>query len=204
MKKIACFIILTFFRSSIIFGQITSEEVFSSIYSDNIWIKGSGPGSTIEQGRPFITFVQQILDEFDIQSIVDLGCGDWVLAHEINWKNRNYLGLDVVSKVIDRNKLLYSSCNIQFSKLDGITQELPQSDLLICKNVLQHLPNADILKILAQIKKYKYVVIVNDFNANNSFTNYDTSLGGTALWTCQNLLLTLQGKNSFFINLEQS
>jgi hypothetical protein len=41
---------------------------------------------------------------------------------------------------------------------------LPSADLLICKDVLQHLPNEDILLLLPQLKKFKHCLLINDVN----------------------------------------
>jgi hypothetical protein len=39
---------------------------------------------------------------------------------------------------------------------------LPKADLLICKDVLQHLPYEDIQKIIKQFDKFKYCIVIND------------------------------------------
>ncbi len=174
---------LLFLHKALLFGQGDAEKVFSQIYQQGAWGKDhlgqgtSGPGSTLKEGRPFIKYVQDFLRSFDVRSIVDLGCGDWALAREIDWSHRNYLGIDVVPSVIAKNQALYASDNIKFLHLDGSVEALPSADLLICKDVLQHLPLSKIFQILFQIQKFKYVIFVNGFSQGDLAVNGDIPIG---------------------------
>lgn len=101
-------------------------------------------------------------EEKQIKTVVDLGCGDWQFSKTIDWKDIQYKGFDVVEGVIQQNQKLYGKKNISFIHADATSYDLPAADLLICKEVLQHLPFKDIFSILSQIKKYKYCLILND------------------------------------------
>jgi len=172
---------LVFWNTTALFGSSNAEKVFTNMYNNNVWGGDdgffSGGGSTLEEGGPFIEYVQNVLDTYDIKSVVDVGCGDWVLANEIDWGNRIYLGVDVVPELIERNKQLYSSENIRFLHVDAAIEHLPKGDLLICKDVLQHLSFNDINHILEEMKKFKYVIFVNDIDMNMS-TNQNVATGG--------------------------
>jgi hypothetical protein len=63
--------------------------------------------------------------------------------------------------VIEENKKKFSSSKIKFIHLDAIRSELPKADLLICKDVLQHLPNEDIKIFLRKLKNFKHCLICN-------------------------------------------
>jgi SAM-dependent methyltransferase len=147
-----------------------SETVFEEIYRKGIWGRdgtgygSSGGGSTLAEGRPFIQYIEHFLNTHEIQSIVDVGCGDWVLAKEIHWGMREYIGIDVVKILIKRNQLAHSTKNIHFMYLDAAEKEIPGGDLLICKDVLQHLSNRCIAHILSESKKFKYCIFVNDIH----------------------------------------
>lgn len=148
----------------------SAEEFFTHVYENGLWGKDedgnstSGTGSSLKEGIPFINIIQNLLKNHNISSVVDLGCGDWELAKEINWGQATYLGLDVVESIIRKNQKLYSSDKINFLLYDAESDTLPQADLLICKDVLMHLPNSYIFEILAQSKKFKYCVFINDVN----------------------------------------
>ncbi|MBS0605876.1 MAG: class I SAM-dependent methyltransferase [Parachlamydiales bacterium] len=155
-----------------------SKQAFSEVYRLGIWGKNSegegtsGNGSTLSGGLPFINYVQDFLESHDISSILDIGCGDWVLGKEIHWGERIYTGIDVVPDLIIKNRESFATSRVRFLNLDILSDPMPEADLLICKDVLMHLPISDIFKMLDKLKKYKYCIIVNDFfplwNAQNS------------------------------------
>lgn len=145
-----------------------SEEVFTKIYSKGIWGKDkngkgtSGGGSSVKNATPYMKFLEDFIKEKKIESIVDVGCGDWSFSQFIDWNDSSYWGIDVVKPVIDNNINKYSSDKICFSHGDILDMELPDGDLLICKDVLQHLSNENILRFLEKIKKFKHCLITND------------------------------------------
>lgn len=160
------------------------EETFSTIYRQKLWginAQGqgcSGSGSKIETTREYRELLEMILDALQIHSVVDLGCGDWEFSRAISWTNVDYKGFDVVAHVIDQNNRKYAKNTIAFAVLDATQQELPSADLLICKDVLQHLSNADVQKVIQQFKKYTYCLVTNDVNADTlSSENYDIVSG---------------------------
>ena len=60
-----------------------------------------------------------------------------------------------------------------------VEEQLPQADLLIVKHVLQHLSNADILKFLPQLLKYKHILLINSVDIITlSGENKDIPTGG--------------------------
>ena len=109
--------------------------------------------------------------------VLDLGCGDWQFSKFLDLSSVLYLGVDVVDSVIDSNIDLYSASNIDFISRDIITYELPQVDLIICKDVLQHLSNRDVISVLIKIiKSSKFALITNDFNSEST-SNIDIDNG---------------------------
>jgi len=154
-------------------GSGTNKEHFSQIYENGGWgtyyddnakayVGSSGTGSSPENAKPYLDFLQKFVRENGIKSVVDVGCGDWQLSKLIDWEGIDYLGIDVVSTLIEHHNHHFSAPNIQFLEADGTQIELPEADLLICKDVLQHLPLEDIHRFLKQLPKYKYALIVND------------------------------------------
>ena len=52
--------------------------------------------------------------------------------------------------------------------------DLPKADLLISKDVLQHLRNGDIVELSKQFPKYKHCLITNDVDpSSNTSSNMD-------------------------------
>lgn len=176
-------ICLLLFMTCKLIAEEQTEKVFDKIYNEGLWGKNkdgegtSGPGSSLKQGWKFINVVNDLINTNLINTVLDVGCGDWVLASQIDWKNCNYLGVDIVKKVIKKNQLQYGSKNIVFKHLNAIEDPLPKVDLIICKDVLVHLPIEDILKALKNFKasgsKYLLTTTFTARNVNKNITTGD-------------------------------
>jgi hypothetical protein len=99
----------------------------------------------------------------------------------MDWSGIRYHGFDVVGTVIDTNKQHFASDNIAFATMRSIS-DLPKADLVICKDVLQHLPNRDVNEYLDYfLTHYKYAIVTNDIFPD-AYTNLDIPHGaGRAL-----------------------
>jgi SAM-dependent methyltransferase len=155
-----------------------AEEAFSEIYRTHKWGGGdgygtSGAGSTLIYTASYCKFLQNFMRDNHIQTVVDLGCGDWAFSHRINWRGIDYKGFDVVPELILRNQKKYETEHIHFYHADGIDFDLPSADLLICKDVLQHLSNEDVAAVLKQLPKFKYCLITNDVGDNEQIRTGD-------------------------------
>ena len=55
-----------------------------------------------------------------------------------------YIGVDIVTEMIDINRTLYGTSRSAFFKLNVVQQVVPEVDLILCRQSLNHLPLADI------------------------------------------------------------
>lgn len=138
------------------------EEIFTEVYANNCWDVGSGPGSYASVTRDYRHFLETFMIQNSIEKIVDLGCGDWQFSKLIDWENKKYLGLDCVRPLVDQNALKYGSDHINFEYCDfSQVDSLPDGDLVIVKDVLQHWRFAEIADFLPKLEKYQFVIITN-------------------------------------------
>lgn len=150
------------------YGDEETEKIFTNLYATGAWglndegLASSGPNTSIRDSLSYIQFLEDLLKTYSIQSVVDVGCGDWAFSKAIDWKNVQYTGIDIVKPVIEKNQSAYSSSHISFIHGDMNEMELPAADLLICKDVLQYLPKNKILSFLAKLRTYKYCLFIND------------------------------------------
>jgi SAM-dependent methyltransferase len=95
--------------------------------------------------------------------VVDCGCGDWQFSRFIDWGQARYAGFDIVASVIAANtKAFAEPPRITFSLYDGQFANLPEGDLLICKDVLQHLSERRIYEFIDAIRgRYRHCLITN-------------------------------------------
>lgn len=137
----------------------THKEIFTEIYDKNVW-GGSGGGSSPENTVEYRKLLQKFLKDKNIKSVVDYGCGDWSFSHLIDWTGIKYVGYDLVDSVVDNNNLKYKTDNIRFTPF-GPLLAMDLGDLMIIKDVLQHLSNDDIISILTHHRHFKYILITN-------------------------------------------
>ena len=150
-------------------------NTFNRIYAEGWWGKDatgkgiSGPGSSLEITREYRAYLEDFIKKHAVKSVVDAGCGDWSFSSAIDWGDASYLGVDIASDVIEAVRKKHEKGKIKFVVGD-ITEDLPAADLLISKDVLQHLSNELILKFIKnnlRKDKYKWVILTNDRGSEN-------------------------------------
>ena len=150
-------------------------DTFNDIYAEGTWGKDvagkgtSGTGSTLEITREYRAYIEDFMKKHSITSVVDAGCGDWGFSSAVDWGDASYLGIDIASDVIAAVRRNHEKGKIRF-QVGDITDELPAADLLISKDVLQHLSNALVHKFIRnnlRKGKYKWVILTNDRGSEN-------------------------------------
>ena len=97
------------------------------------------------------------------KTIVDLGCGDFTVGRRLLHLAKNYIGVDIVRPLIERNHVLYGAHTVSFQTLDIIKDELPPGDICFLRQVLQHLSNEQIITILKKLDLYNLVFITEHY-----------------------------------------
>lgn len=134
----------------------SAKEVFSEIYKRHGWGMGSGVSS---DSPPYIDMIINSL-RFNIKKVVvDLGCGDFRVGRNFIDYCLEYVGVDIVPELIDKLKARYQKEHIKFICSDIIEDDLPDGDICLIREVLQHLSNAEIIKILPKLQKYEAVFV---------------------------------------------
>jgi SAM-dependent methyltransferase len=138
------------------------KEHFSRIYSTNEW-GGSGSGSFPENTQEYRSFLTEFINQNNVKTVYDFGCGDWQFSKLIDWSNIHYIGVDCVLDLINKHKQNYQKENIEFLHINTPKDFYNyKGDLLILKDVLQHWRNKEITTFLdAIIENFKYVLITN-------------------------------------------
>jgi len=131
--------------------QEARRHAFENIYEEGYWgtdIK-SGAGSTLEATKVTRQIISKVVQDFRITSIVDVACGDFtwmpVVLNELEGQV-SYTGCDIVESLVTGHRQKYPQYEFQY--LDFVEGEIPQGDLILCREVLQHLPVKDINKAL--------------------------------------------------------
>jgi SAM-dependent methyltransferase len=172
---VAAALLLLYFLIDVVDRESPLTKIFNGIYSEGVWgrdVAGkgtSGSGSTLDITREYRAYLEEFIRKHRVRSIVDAGCGDWTFSRTIDWGGASYLGVDIASDVIEVNRRKYEKRNVTF-QVGDITEDLPAADLLISKDVLQHLPNALVHKFVRnnlKTGKYRWVLLTNDRGIGN-------------------------------------
>ncbi len=167
------------------FKTLSTQQIFSKIYDEDIWGKDdenkfcSGPGSTTPNAKKYIDFLEGFILEKKVNCLIDLGCGDYRIMKQVIDKNPDihFIGIDIVPQLISHNQDMFGSKRVEFVCLDAITDELPKGDLIIVRQVLQHLSNNQVKLILKKLGNYKYALISEHLPVDNIIPNIDKRAG---------------------------
>lgn len=152
-------------------GSDSRRRVFQDVYQRNLWGRDggsqffSGVGSRGEAARIYVREMAKELQRHASElrrplTVVDLGCGDFEVGRALleRLPDMNYVGCDIVPELIAHNKALNTAANVRFEQLDIVADPLPEGDVCLVRQVLQHLCNADISAFLNQAD-YRWVYV---------------------------------------------
>lgn len=147
---------------------MTTQKAFDDIYTQSTWGYKSGPGSDPANAQTWIDTVNTLLTREDIVKVFDIGCGDWRLGEQYNLDGKFYIGMDVSAFIVNDIQQ-HAKDNVSFIQGDAEVVEFPESDLILIKDVLQHLSLASIKIIMDKIlTSCKYALICNDIGDSNT------------------------------------
>jgi SAM-dependent methyltransferase len=165
------------------------EAIFNDIYESSAWSQArdggrysSGPGSEPAVTQGYEDFVIAYLNKHPgVNKIVDIGCGDFQVANRVLSKlDRKvaYIGCDVASKIIAYNQATHGRNGVEFRHVDASQGPLPSGDLVLVREVFQHLSNAAIHASLANMRSaYPVAIITEAVWKNPKATNVDLVSG---------------------------
>mgnify|MGYP001182788549 FL=1 len=158
------------------------EEHFTSIYNPNP-LSGTmgefhysstngetvcGIGSMKSMNVEFLDYLKDIVEEYDVKSIIDIGCGDlnYIKSFLDDNPHLEYMGVDISKPLIEENKRKFPHLNFEHH---NICESLPHQefDLCLIKEVFIHLSPSMVSKSLNNIKQgnnVKYLLITGHTN----------------------------------------
>lgn len=161
-----------------------TQQVMQQVYALNLWGKNdsefySGEGSHHpDLVNPYIDVVKTFLKSFKSPLVVcDLGCGDFNIGKQLVKYSKQYIALDIVPELIAYNASIFKADNLQFKCVDIATDNLPKADIVIIRQVLQHLSNKEIHNIVKKLSNYKYIIITEHLPEGDFIPNKDIISG---------------------------
>jgi SAM-dependent methyltransferase len=144
----------------------TTETRFREVFRGNHWRNPetvSGFGSSIEATAAVRNGVAEITQRYAITSLLDVPCGDFNWMQHVEFAG-SYCGGDIVSDLIARNDVRYGNERRKFIVLDVIKDPLPRSDLILCRDGLNHLSLPEAVRALGNILSSgsSYLAVTHD------------------------------------------
>lgn len=156
------------------------EQVYAlKLWGDNATDFYSGDGSHQHDiVEPYINALRSFLTSFESPLVVcDLGCGDFNVGKQLVQFTKKYVAVDIVSDLIERNKVKFTDDKLEFHCLDVAVHDIPSGDCAIVRQVLQHLSNAEIKNVLDKLSCFKYVVLTEHLPEGDFTPNIDIISG---------------------------
>ena len=140
------------------------REVFSKGWQVGKQEKGDtvcGWGSEIEHTVNIRAKLPQIIQDYSIKCINDAGCGDLCWISHLEMDTIDYVGYDIVSRDSWDKSL---TCE----QLDITKQVMRKADMVICRDVLIHLPNDLVLSTLQNFRACSTLLLTTTFDGSDN------------------------------------
>jgi hypothetical protein len=177
-KYFPAFLLKWYRNRNLKFKNKLISEVFTEIYETNYWKSSesvSGAGSELVQTESLRNNLEKILNDMKISSVLDIPCGDFKWMQQVDLSKIDYIGADIVEKLIQKN--IKRNTAFKFIVLDLIKDPLPKSDIIIVRDCLVHLSYSDIFKAINNIKssgcKYLLTTTFPNCHLNRDITTGD-------------------------------
>ncbi|PKV50422.1 methyltransferase family protein [Aquimarina sp. MAR_2010_214] len=161
-----------------------TKDAMEQVYEMKLWGGNtsdfySGLGSHHpEIVNPYIDVLTSFLTSFKKPLVVcDLGCGDFNVGKELVKHTKQYIAVDIVRNLIERNKEKFKEENLEFRCLDIAVDDLPSGDCALLRQVLQHLSNAEVQNIVEKLANFKYVMLTEHIPEGNFIPNKEIISG---------------------------
>lgn len=162
--------------------------LFEKIYEQGRWGSSpegaryfSGPGSLPRWTSGYERLVADLVEQRDVRTLVDLGCGDFQVAARILARCRRpvaYVGCDVAANVVAHDATVHGRPGVEFRCLDVTRDPLPAGDLVMVREVFQHLSNRLVHAALANIRAtYRTAVVTEAIVLQPAARNLDLGPG---------------------------
>jgi hypothetical protein len=148
---------------------------FTLVHDHNLWgadESRSGWGSC--RGAQSVAVAKAALrkavTEHGVRSIHDIPCGDfnWMPDVLAEFGDVGYIGFDIVRAALHRNR--DRRPDVEFRWLDITAKAPPAADLIFCKDLLNHLSDADVRRAIANMRRSgsTYLLASNNSGYENS------------------------------------
>jgi len=136
-------------------APLDALSAFREAFQSNLWgaASRSGPGSTPHQTAGIATSIPRLCAQLGVRRLLDIPCGDFSWMAKVDLSGVRYVGADILPEIVERNEREYGREGRAFVCLDLTKSELPEADLLLCRDCLVHLSHTDVAAALRNVAR---------------------------------------------------
>jgi hypothetical protein len=171
------------------YKNLSTQQVFDKIYAEGVWDRSAESGKRFFSGSgshdeeiisAYVQAIQNFVGDLPVKpSFADLGCGDFHVGSQLRELCDTYIACDIVPSLVAVNEQKYKHQNVDFRVLDLANDELPNADVALLRQVLQHLSNDQIRRVVPKLQlAFKYLILTEHLPATDDFEpNIDKPTG---------------------------
>jgi hypothetical protein len=167
---------------------LSPSDAFLRIYSDRIWGPPEDPNHPFNSGEGstdcrvvacYVDAVRRWLGTFDRPiDVADIGCGDFRVGSQIRPYCARYVAYDCVRPLVESNRVRWARADVEFRVLDASMERPDSAKAVFIRQVLQHLPNHLIGRIVANVAPQCEWLVITEHLPDTVFTpNLDKPIG---------------------------
>jgi hypothetical protein len=158
------------------FSSWHRRRTFGAVYGRGLWGTESGSpffsgvGSRGDATDDYVARMAALIEDLEAGlgrpvTIVDLGCGDFAVGRRLleRLPRATYIGCDIVPKLVQHHAATVADPRASFRVVDIVSDPLPEGDVCLVRQVLQHLGNADIVSFLPKLGAYRSAYVTEGY-----------------------------------------
>jgi len=134
--------------------RYSTADTFRRIYESNHWgaAERSGAGASHDQSAAVLAHLDTLIGQLGVRTLLDVPCGDFAWMQYLR-ADVHYVGGDVLPELVAANHRHWGGPSRRFAAIDILKDDLPDADLLLCRDCLVHFSFADVAAALRTIRR---------------------------------------------------
>ncbi|KAJ5701292.1 hypothetical protein N7488_008840 [Penicillium malachiteum] len=145
--------------------QLHDTGIFEWGWPDQANDTVCGWGSSEQHTREVRSKLTKVLGDYHVRTVNDAGCGDLAWISMIDIGDVDYVGYDLYERTTWPE---LRKRGVKLNVLDITTQDTRPTDLLICRDVMIHLPNDLVLDTLKRFRRSALLLLATSYTSDQN------------------------------------
>lgn len=137
-------------------ADLARRHRFADRYARNYWGDSesrSGRGSRLAETQALRAALPALCRDLGVRSLLDIPCGDFNWMRLVALDGVSYTGADIVTALVEANHRCYGQPGRAFVAMDIVRNVPGRFDLILCRDLMGHLPDRDIARALRTLRR---------------------------------------------------